>query len=140
MSYSEEHKYDDIMNLPHYVSKKHPQMPLRDRAAQFSPFAALTGHEAAIEETARLTDERPDLDENRIEILDRKLQRLREKISERPVVTMTYYVPDERKKGGSYVTTTGIVRKIDEHEHRIFMESGEEIHIINLIEVDISEM
>ena len=114
MSYHEEGRYDDIINLPHHVSTKHPHMAPIDRAAQFSPFAALTGHDEAIKETARLTDERMELDENRKELLDARLQLLREHLGEKPTVTFTFFEPDERKSGGAYVTVTGSVKKIEE--------------------------
>lgn len=124
MSNYDEHRYDDIINLPHHVSSKHPHMPALDRAAQFSPFAALTGHDAAIKETARLTDEQVELDEERKEELDRQLQEIRTHLSEHPEVTITYFVPDERKDGGSYVTVTGRVKKLDEYEGRIILEDS----------------
>ena len=103
---SDENKYDDILYLPHPVSARHPQMPLADRAAQFSPFAALTGHEAAIRETARLTKERVELDESRKEILDERLQMIRENLSEKPEVTFTYFQPDEMAMTGGFCWRT----------------------------------
>lgn len=124
MSYHEEGRYDDIINLPHHVSTKHPHMAPSDRAAQFSPFAALTGHDEAIKETARLTDERMELDENRKELLDARLQLLREHLGEKPTVTFTFFEPDERKSGGAYVTVTGSVKKIEEYENKIILEEG----------------
>lgn len=105
--------YEDIIYLPHPVSKTRPQMPMSDRAAQFSPFAALTGYDAAIRETARLTDKKLLLDEETCALLDRKQQYLCEIIAEKPEITVTYFVPDERKDGGSYVTVTGKLRRID---------------------------
>ena len=98
------HKYDDIINLPHHVSKKHPQMSLHDRAAQFSPFAALTGHKAAINETARLTDEKQILSEDVIAKLNEQLNLIKENIGTNPIVTITYFVPDDRKSGGAYIS------------------------------------
>lgn len=136
MIYGDEHKYDDIINMPHHVSKKHPQMPLLDRAAQFSPFAALTGHAAAISETARITEERMTLDENNIETLDRKLRFLKEKLADKPIVDLSYFNPDEKKKGGSYVTITGVVKKIDEYEHNIFLDNGLCISINDLVKIE----
>lgn len=133
---SDEHKYDDIIHLPHPVSARHPQMPLYDRAAQFSPFAALTGHEAAIKETARLTEERVELDENRKEMLDERLQMIRENLSGKPEVTFTYFKPDERKSGGAYLTVTGRVKKIDGYEHRILLEDGTVIEIEELAGIE----
>ena len=103
--------YDDIINLPHPVSKNHPQMPLRDRAAQFAPFAALTGHDAAIKETARLTDERLELSEETIAQLNEKINIIRNNIGIEQKVSITYFIPDEKKAGGSYVTCSGIVKR-----------------------------
>lgn len=115
------HKYDDIINLPHHVSKKHPQMSLHDRAAQFSPFAALTGHKAAINETARLTDEKQILSEDVIAKLNEQLNLIKENINTNPIVTITYFVPDDRKSGGAYISNTGVVKKIDEYNHTVVL-------------------
>ena len=104
---------DDIIRLPHPDSPRHPRMSLYDRAAQFSPFAALTGHSAAIAETGRLTDHRAELDEYEMVRVDAELQRLQELLPGRPTVSITYFVPDERKNGGSYQTVTGEVKRID---------------------------
>ena len=113
--------YEDIINLPHPVSKNHPQMPLEDRAAQFAPFAALTGHDAAIKETARVTDERLELSEEAIAQLNVKLNQIRDAIGTEQRFSITYFVPDGKKSGGVYVTCTGPVKKIDEYEHAIVM-------------------
>lgn len=129
-------KYDDIINLPHHVSSKHPHMSLLDRAAQFSPFAALTGHDAAIKETARLTDEQLELDESTIAIIDSQLQRLRAGIADRPQVAFTFFVPDELKLGGAYKTVSGIVKKIDEYERKIILEDGTVIRMDSLVAVE----
>ena len=115
------HSYDDLIGLPHHVSAARPHMSLLDRAAQFSPFAALTGYDAAVRETARLTQPRRELDESSIAALNEKLQRLLELRDERPEVTITYYVPDERKDGGAYVHAEGRVKKIDAYEHTVVM-------------------
>lgn len=136
MSYHEEGRYDDIINLPHHVSTKHPHMAPIDRAAQFSPFAALTGHDEAIKETARLTDERMELDENRKELLDARLQLLREHLGEKPTVTFTFFEPDEKKSGGAYVTVTGSVKKIEEYENKIILEEGAAIFIDDIYAVE----
>lgn len=119
--------YSDIINLPHHVSRRHPQMPLESRAAQFSPFAALTGYDAAIDETARETEDMKELTEDRLLMLDQKLMLLRECISRRPKVTVTYFEPDARKEGGAYISRTGIVKKIDDITHSLTLESGEVI-------------
>ena len=114
-------KYSDIIDLPHHVSAKHPHMSSEDRAAQFSPFAALTGHEAAIKETARLTNERLELSEEVIAQLNEKINIIRNNIGIEQNVLITYFVPDAKKAGGSYVTYSGIVKKVDEYEHTIIM-------------------
>lgn len=129
MSYQDEHRYDDIINLPHHVSSKHPQMAPLDRAAQFSPFAALTGHGAAIKETARLTDAHRELDEDSKEQIDRCLQEIREHLAERPKITIRYFEPDMRKEGGSYCVVSDRVKKIDAYEHRILFEGGKSVGI-----------
>ena len=128
-------KYDDIINLSHHVSNKHPQMTLEVRAAQFAPFAALTGYEDAIDETARLTNERIELDEESKSILDNKIQIIKEQISTRPTISFTYFIPDLKKDGGKYVTVTGIVRKIDEYRQIIILEDKTEIPINEIISI-----
>lgn len=114
-------RYDDLLDLPHHVSCVRPHMPRIDRAAQFSPFAALTGYDDAVRETARLTQPRIELDENRISVLNERLQILLELLDQRPEVTITYYVPDARKAGGAYVNVTGRVKKIDGYAHTVAM-------------------
>lgn len=129
------HKYDDIINLPHHVSKKHPQMSLHDRAAQFSPFAALTGHKAAINETARLTDEKQILNEDVIAKLNEQLNFIKENISTNPIVTITYFVPDDRKSGGAYISNTGVVKKINEYNHTVVLTDKTVIPIEQISEM-----
>ena len=107
MDQNDPHRYDDILELPHHVSAVHPPMPLSARAAQFAPFAALTGYGAAVRETERLTDRRVDLDEGERAELEARLQRLLDADSPKPAVTLTWFVPDGRKAGGRYVTRTG---------------------------------
>ncbi len=128
--------YDDIINLPHHVSKTRPQMSMWDRAAQFSPFAALTGYDAAIKETGRLTDEKIDLGEEEKEVLDRKLRFLMKKLSERPALTVTYFVPDEKKSGGAYVTKMGRLKKIDGLSRRIQLTDGTKIPLDDILEIE----
>ena len=124
------HQYDDIINLPHHVSATHPQMSLSDRAAQFSPFAALTGHDAAIRETQRPTEEWVELEEDRKELLDEKLQMIRESLAGEmrglglQEVLFTYFQPDEKKSGGAYITISGKVKKIDEYSRQVILEDG----------------
>ena len=119
--------YDDIIHLPHPTSKNRPRMSIHDRAAQFSPFAALSGHAAAIAETARLTDRKLELNEDTRAELDRRQAILLEHISERPEVTVTWFRPDERKSGGAYITTTGRLKKIDEIERVLVLTDGARI-------------
>lgn len=126
--------YEDIINLPHHTSRNHPQMTMLQRAAQFAPFAALTGHDAAIEETARLTDEELDLSENGRELLDRKLSYLMSYPGS-PSVTVTYFVPDDRKQGGAYASVTSQIKKIDGYERFLIMSDGTKIsfeHVADL--------
>ena len=119
--------YDDIIHLSHPTSKNRPRMSIHDRAAQFSPFAALSGHAAAIAETARLTDRKLELDEDTKAELDRRQAILLEHISERPEITVTWFRPDERKSGGAYITTTGRLKKIDEIERVLVLTDGARI-------------
>ena len=120
-------RYDEIMELPHHVSTTRPQMPMSDRAAQFAPFAALTGYDSAIKETGRLTDERIELDEEALTALDRKYQLLMDTLDDAPEVTIIYFQPDERKAGGQYVSATGTVKKIDTFGRRILLRDGTRI-------------
>lgn len=127
--------YDDILHLPHPTSKRHPRMPIVDRAAQFSPFAALTGHKAAIEETARVTDRRIELDEDAKEQLDQTLQLLLERIDEQPEITVTWFSPDKKKAGGQYHTATGKLKRIDTQESRLILTDGAQIPLEDLLEI-----
>lgn len=127
--------YDDILHLPHPTSKRHPRMPIADRAAQFSPFAALTGHKAAIEETARVTDRRIELDEDAKEQLDQTLQLLLERIDEQPEITVTWFSPDKKKAGGQYHTATGKLKRIDSRESRLILTDGTQIPLEDLLEI-----
>lgn len=126
--------YDDIIHLPHPTSARHPRMPMIERAAQFSPFAALVGHGAAIEETARLTDRKIELTEDEKNLLDEKLRLLLETGG---VGVFTYYLPDERKDGGAYVTADGAVKKIDPLEGRVILKNGTAIPIEDILEIEV---
>lgn len=128
--------YSDIIHLPHYVSKKRPQMSMSDRAAQFSPFAALTGYDAAVKETARLTDRKIELDEEQLQKLDRKFQIIIDAAAEHPEVTFTYFVHDEKKDGGKYVVLTDTIRKIDEVNRQIITHTGVIISMTDVLEID----
>ena len=129
-------KYDDIIGLPHHRSEKHPHMSLHDRAAQFAPFAALTGHNDAIRETARLTDRRIELDEGTKEFLSAKLSLIENNLDENPPVSITYFVQDARKEGGAYISAAGAVKKIDEYERTVTMRDKTVIPIDDIIEID----
>ena len=129
-------RYNEIINLPHHVSKTRPQMPMSDRAAQFAPFAALTGYDAAIKETGRLTDERIELDEEALTALDMKYQLLMDALNEAPKVTITYFQPDERKAGGKYITATSAVKKVDDFERLITMWDGTRIPMDDVLSID----
>lgn len=128
-------RYDDIIHLPHHVSDKHPRMAAIDRAAQFSPFAALTGFGAAIAETGRLTDERIELDEYEKELLNDKLLRIANRLQNHAPIAVTYFQPDEKKSGGAYITVTGKPKKIDPYRHMLVMESGERILFDDIVEI-----
>ena len=128
--------YDDIIHLPHHVSTTRPHMAAIDRAAQFSPFAALTGYDSAVKETARLTDERVELDENMKDALRDRLQIIVDRIKEHPEIEITYFQPDEKKKGGVYLTVTGTAKKIDEYERVVVMTDGTAIPIDEIISID----
>ena len=127
--------YEDIINLPHHVSPTRPRMSRADRAAQFSPFAALSGYGDAVQETARLTNRRIELDESAKAALDEKLRLLAEVIEDRPEAAITYFLPD-RKKAGEYVTATGQVKKVDAVAQELVMANGRIIPIADIIEVD----
>lgn len=132
-------KYEDIIHLPHHVSTIHPQMSLHDRAAQFSPFAALTGHSGAIEETARLTESKIMLDENAISAINEQLNYLQEQLrgrTEAPEVTITYFIPDLKKAGGRYVTIQAAVKKIDDHTSTLVMTDGTIIPMQDIIQIE----
>jgi len=128
--------YDDIINLPHPISATRPHMTAIDRAAQFSPFAALTGYDAAIKETARLTDERVKLDEYMKGALSDRLQIIADQIKEHPEIVITYFQPDAKKNGGAYVTAISVAKKIDEYKRVIIMTDGTAIPINEIISID----
>lgn len=131
----DKHQYEDIIDLPHHQSNTRPRMSLYDRAAQFSPFAALTGHDEAVKETARLTDEKMELPEETKHALSAKLHFLKKLIKTQPMISITYFIADERKSGGSYVTETGVVKKIDEYLNIIIMENQTRIPIEHVTEI-----
>lgn len=132
-------RYDDIIDLPQHEPKFHPRMSILNRAAQFSPFAALTGYDDVILESARLTDKRIELDESVKTILDNKLNTLQENINNEPKLTVTYFQEDEIKEGGAYVTMSGAMKKIDYYERTLLMQDGTRIRIDDIINIEIGD-
>lgn len=132
---SNKDRYDDIIKLPHNISKKHPQMSIYDRSAQFAPFAALTGYDDEIKEAQRLTDKRKDMDEELKLNLDRKLKVIQNKINSNPKITFEYFIPDKNKKDGKYIKITGNVKKIDIYNKKIIMANMEEIPVNEIVQI-----
>lgn len=130
-----DNNYEDIINLPHYQSAHRAHMSNYDRAAQFSPFAALTGYDDAVKETARLTDSKIELDEYELQELNEKLNKIQDNLREDAEVSITYFVADKKKSGGSYKTISGIVKRIDEYEQLILMKDGTRIPIGDVLEI-----
>lgn len=128
-------KYDDIINLPRHVSKKHPQMSLQERSAQFAPFSALVGFEEEIKETVRVTAKRKELDEEQKCILDAKLKIIQQNINKRPKICFKYFIPDLKKNGGEYVDITAKVEKIDKTKKIIILENNIQIPILEIIDI-----
>ena len=131
-----DHRYDSIKKLPHYQSVTRPHMSLYDRAAQFSPFAALTDYDDAVKETARLTDTKAELDEYEKAAINERLNRIQDTFDVQPEVSITYFLPDKKKSGGAYITVTGCVKKVDEYEHVVVMRNGTKVHIDDIAEID----
>jgi len=127
--------YSDIINLPHHESRNHPQMPMEARAAQFAPFAALTGYDAVIHETARLTDKQVELEEYDNDRLNRIFSELMDSLEKHPMVTVSYFKPDEHKAGGAYMTVSGKLKKIDTYEQIMKMEDGTVIPIDSIMDL-----
>lgn len=128
--------YEEIIDLPHHVSAARPRMPMKDRAAQFSPFAALTGYDAEIKETGRLTEEWVEMGEDCRDVLDRKKSYLMRHVSEHPALAITYFLPDQRKKGGSYETVTGSLKRFDEDKRLIILMNGVKIPIDRILNIE----
>ena len=126
-------KYDDIIHLPHPVSQTHPPMPRADRAAQFSSFAALSGYEDAVKESARLTESRTELGRDALDELDAELRILAEELADRPEISVRYFVPDPKKSGGRYETIHGRLRKIDDQTALLFLEDGRKIPLREIV-------
>ena len=128
-------KYNDIINLPHHVSEKHARMTIEERSAQFAPFSALTGYDDVIKETARETNSRIEINEEQKAILNKKLLLIKERIHNKPKITVTYFIPDVKKDGGKYIEVTENAVKIDEYDRKIILENGEEVPIEEIIEI-----
>lgn len=118
-----------MLDMPHHVSSRHPQMPMEKRAAQFSPFAALTGYGDAVEEAARLTDQKAELTDEILDGVNLKLNILSDHLQEKPVIHVTYFQKDTRKEGGRYITVTDTIRKIDKFHKVILMDNGTEVPV-----------
>ena len=128
--------YEDIIHLPHHSSKTHPRMSMLERAAQFSPFAALTGYNGVIREAGRLTEQKIELGESEIEELERSLNWLAKNAGQHPSATITYFQPDEKKEGGAYVTVTEQIKRLDETERVIWLIDGTRISIENILRIE----
>lgn len=133
--FSDTSRYSDIMHLSHHNSEKHPRMSMSDRAAQFSPFAALRSFGSAVSEAARLTEERHDTNEDWKEMLNSRLCVIQEHISEHPEITVIYFIPDERKSGGAYISFTGRVKKLDTIKNMIVFSDKTEIHFDDISDI-----
>jgi len=134
-----ENKYSDIIALPHHISAGRKQMSLYDRAAQFSPFAALTGHDEALKETARLTDGKPELDESEKLIISQKLQMIINLLPTQTSVSIMHFVPDRKKSGGKYLVSDGYIKKFDSFRRKIVMSDKTEIDVDNIINLEIEK-
>lgn len=130
-------KYDDIIHLPHHVSRRHPPMPVSDRAAQFSPFAALTGYDAVVKEAARLTHRRIELSDDEKAVLDERLRLLADALPHSPEAAFTYFLPDSRKDGGAYVTAAGRLKRADTLRRVILLTDGTQIPIDDVLDIQI---
>lgn len=128
--------YEDIVNIPRHISKVHPQATMADRAARFSPFAAISGYEDMVKEAARVTEERIDITDATKELLNEKLNMIIEFLDEAPVVTITYFEPDKKKDGGAYISITGTVKRIDEYERIVLMSDDKKIRIEEIYAIE----
>lgn len=133
---AEKFPYEDIINLPPHISKKHPQPTMMDRAARFAPFAAITGYEEMVLEEARVTEARIDLDEGALSLLNEKLNMVQEFLDEEPEIKITYFEPDKKKSGGAYIDITGTVKRIDEYECLVIMTDGRKIRIEDIYSLE----
>ena len=136
MNGNAEELYADIINLPHHELTTRRRMPRINRAASFSPFAALTGYDAKIKETGRMTDERIELDDSTVSELNDKLNFAVSKADEHPEITVTYFLPDKKKTGGAYITHTGVIKRIDEYERKVIFTDKTAIPIDDIYGID----
>ena len=132
-----ETNYEDIINLPHHVSKNRPHMSNYDRAAQFSPFAALKGYDDEIDETARLTDEKLELEGEKVADINEKLLLLKDTVRQRPIVKIVYFVPDDKKSGGAYKTVQASVKKLCEYERKIALDNNVTISFDDIFSIEL---
>ena len=130
------HRYDDIIDLPHHQSDTHPRMSMHDRAAQFAPFAALTGHSEAISETARLTEKRIEISEDAKQRLNEKLLKAADSAGSGKIFRFTYFVPDEKKDGGAYVTGSGSIKKVDPDAGLVLLTDHTSIAINEIVKIE----
>ena len=133
---SERFPYEDIINIPRHISKTHPEPSIADRAARFSPFAAINGYEDMVREAARETEERVEITDATKEQLNEKLNKIAERLYEEHEVTITYFEPDKKKSGGAYITTTGVVKRIDELKRIVIMKNNKKIKIDDIYTLD----
>lgn len=129
-------KYDDIINMPRHVSKKHKQMSMYSRSAQFAPFSAVTGYEESIEETCREVEKRKDLSNELKILIGEKIKYIADNIKEKPLVTFTYFAKDLKKDGGKYITVTKKVKKVDEYNQKIFLEDNFSLNFADIISIN----
>ena len=133
---NEKFPYEDIVNLPRPVSKKHPEPPLSERAARFAPFAAITGYEEMVLEEARVTEEKIELDECALTMIDKRLNILQNHLSQSPEITVTYFVPDKKKNGGAYRIITGVAKRIDPYKKLLIINGDEKIQIEDIYKLE----
>lgn len=131
-------KYQDIIKIEHYEPKRHKRMSIANRAAQFAPFAALTGYNDAVNEVGRITNEQIMLSEDEREIINEKIRKIKENIKNKPTIKITYFIADLFKDGGSYVTIKEIVRRIDEGRQLIILNNKKEIKMRDIIEIELN--
>lgn len=131
--------YKDMLDMPHHVSGSRPQMPRANRAVQFAPFSAVVGHEAAVSEAARYTDQRKELDEMEKAVIDGQLRDIELRLHEEPMITVVYFEPDGKKTGGSYITRTGHVKKLDAYSREVVFKDEFRIAVEQIYSIEMKE-